>query len=313
MSAIENSVANGIKRGKKSELARRENRAGFAFAAPQLIGLVCFVLVPFSFAIYLCFTEWNFIKPPVFVGLRNFYDVFVGDIEIFSKTLVNTGVFLMGIVPLALICALSLALLSNQKMRFLNFFKATYFLPMVTSSVSIALVWYWLYAPNYGLINFGLEMLFGIKNGPGWLRDPKWARVAIIIMTSWSKIGYYYIILLAGLKGIDQSYYEAAEVDGANAWQNFWHVTIPMLSPVLFFAIVMLCIDVFNQFSDAFVLTRGGPAYSTYSLIMYIYFKAFQYFRMGEAAVATMVLFLIAGTTTFIQFQLQKKVVNYDV
>lgn len=313
MAEVKGLMERPAKRGRKSSLARRENIAGFAFAAPQLIGMVCFMVIPFCFAVYLCFTEWNFIKPPQFVGLRNFTDVFIGDAEIFGKTLLNTGIFLLGIVPLSLIFALSLALLSNKKMRMLNFFKATYFLPMVTSSASIALVWYWLYAPNYGLINYVLEAAFGIVNGPGWLRDPRWARVAIIFMSSWSKIGYYYIILLAGLKGIDVSYYEAAEVDGANSWQSFWNVTIPMLSPVLFFAVVMLCIDVFKQFSETFVLTRGGPAYSTYSMIMYVYFKAFQYFRMGEAAVGTMVLVCIAGVTTFIQFKLQKKVVNYDV
>lgn len=298
---------------KVSALQKRENCAGFLFITPQLLGLLCFILIPFCFAGYLSFCEWDFIKPPKFVGLRNFRNVFIWDSEIFGKTLVNTGIFLVGIVPLALIISLALALLSNKAMRGLNFFKAAYFLPMVTSSVAIALVWYWLYAPNYGLINYMLESVFGIVNGPGWLRDPNWARVAIIIMTVWLKIGYYYIILLAGLKGIDQSYYEAAQVDGANPWQSFWHITVPMLSPVIFFALVMLCIDVFNQFSDTFVLTRGGPAYSTYSLVMYIYFKAFQYFSMGEAAVASMVLTLVAGVITFLQFKLQRKVVNYDV
>lgn len=301
------------KDGRLSQKAKRDNLFGWIFISPQIIGLICFTLIPFFFAIYLCFCDWNFIKAPELIGLQNFYEVFIRDQAIFGKTLINTGVFLIGTVPLALGISLFLAVLSTDRIKGLNFFKGAYFLPMVTSSVSIALVWYWIYAPDFGLLNYLLEKLFGIKEGPGWLKDPGWARLAIIIMTAWLKIGYYYIILLAGIKGIDRSYYESAQVDGANAWQQFIKITLPMLSPVIFFATVMLCIDVFNMFSDTFILTRGGPNYSTYSLVMYIYFKAFQYFKMGEAAVASMVLFLIAGSVTFAQFKLQGKTVNYDV
>ena len=242
-------------------LKNGENRCGIAFVLPQVIGLILFVLVPLIIAVYLSFCEWNFIDTPTWVGLKNYSAVFSFDGDVFFKTLENTAVFLVGIIPLTMIAALGLALLANQHLPMLSFYKSALFMPMVTSSVAVAMVWYWLFAPDMGLINFVIEQ-FGI-NGPGWLSDPKWSRVAIIIMSAWLKTGYYFIVFLAGLKAIPQSYYEAAEIDGASAWQRFRNITLPQLSPVTFFVFVMLVIDVFNMFSEAYVLTRGGPMYST--------------------------------------------------
>ena len=296
-----------------TKIARRDEATAWLFVTPQLLGLACFVVVPFCFAVYLCFCKWNFLKPPVWVGLDNFVEVFVFDWAIFGKTLLNMLVFLVGIIPLTLTVSMLLALLCKNKTRFLNFFKGVYFLPMVTSSVSMALVWYWMYAPGYGIINLLLKNLFGIVHGPGWLQDKNWARVAVIIMTSWSKVGYYFIILLSGLHSIDMTYYEAARIDGAGSWAEFWRITMPMLSPVLLFVCVMLAIDVFNIFANTYILTRGGPNFSTNSIVMYIYNKAFVYFNMGEASVASIVLFLLAGATTFLQFTIQGRRVNYDV
>ncbi len=295
-----------------TKTSRRDEATAWLFVTPQLIGLLCFVVVPFCFAVYLCFCKWNFLKPPVWVGLDNFKEVFVFDWPIFGKTLFNMLVYLVGIIPLTLIVSMILALLCKSKTRFLNFFKGAYFLPMVTSSVSMALVWYWMYAPGYGIINFLLQNVFGIANGPGWLQDKSWARLAVIIMTTWSKTGYYFIILLSGLHSIDMTYYEAARIDGAGSWSEFWKITMPMLSPVLLFVCVMLAIDVFNIFSNTYILTRGGPNFSTNSIVMYIYNKAFVYFNMGEASVASIVLFLLAGATTFLQVRIQGRRVNYD-
>jgi len=296
-----------------SKALRRNERIAWLFVLPQAIGLIAFVIVPFVFAIYLCFCEWNFLTPPKWVGWYNFEEVFIYDWRIFGKTLLNMGIYLAGIVPLTLTVSLVLALLCKGKVRFLNFFKGAYFLPMVTSSVSMALVWAWMYATDFGVINFALEKFFGVAKGPGWLQDPAWARLAVIIMISWSKTGYYFVILLAGLFNIDMTYYEAARIDGANRWQEFRKITLPMLSPVMLFVCVMLGIDVFNIFSDVFILSRGGPNYATSSLVMYIYNKSFVYFNMGEAAVASLVLFVLAGTVTALQFVLQGRRVNYDV
>ena len=291
-------------------LKNGENRCGIAFVLPQVIGLILFVLVPLIIALYLSFCEWNFIDTPTWVGLKNYSAVFSFDGDVFFKTLENTAVFLVGIIPLTMIAALGLALLANQHLPMLSFYKSALFMPMVTSSVAVAMVWYWLFAPDMGLINFVIEQ-FGI-NGPGWLSDPKWSRVAIIIMSAWLKTGYYFIVFLAGLKAIPQSYYEAAEIDGASAWQRFRNITLPQLSPVTFFVFVMLVIDVFNMFSEAYVLTRGGPMYSTYTLIMYIYTQAMSYFNLGKASVASIVLIIFAGSISAAQFYLSKKWVHYD-
>lgn len=291
-------------------LKNSENRCGIAFVLPQVIGLIFFVLVPLIIAVYLSFCEWNFIDTPTWVGLKNYSAVFSFDGDVFFKTLENTAVFLVGIIPLTMIAALGLALLANQHLPMLSFYKSALFMPMVTSSVAVAMVWYWLFAPDMGLINFVIEQ-FGI-NGPGWLSDPKWSRMAIIIMSAWLKTGYYFIVFLAGLKAIPQSYYEAAEIDGASAWQKFRNITLPQLSPVTFFVFVMLVIDVFNMFSEAYVLTRGGPMYSTYTLIMYIYTQAMSYFNLGKASVASIVLIIFAGSISAAQFYLSKKWVHYD-
>lgn len=291
-------------------LERNENRCGFIFVLPQIVGLILFVLVPLIIAVYLSFCEWNFIDTPTWVGLENFYAVFDFDGDVFFKTLENTAIFLIGIIPLTMIVALGLALLANQHLPMLSFYKSALFMPMVTSSVAVAMVWYWLFAPDMGLINFVIEQ-FGI-NGPGWLSDPKWSRVAIIIMSAWLKTGYYFIVFLAGLKAIPQSYYEAAEIDGASGWQKFRNITLPQLSPVTFFVLVMLVIDVFNMFSEAYVLTRGGSMYSTYTLIMYIYTQAMSYFNLGKASVASLVLIVFAGSISAVQFYLSKKWVHYD-
>ena len=294
----------------RRKYTRNSKIMGYLFVTPQIIGLLLFVIIPFIFAIYLCFAKWDFIRPPEFVGFKNFHDVFINDSDVFLITLTNTLIFIAGTVPLTIIVSLSLALLTNRKIFALNFFKGAFFLPMVTSSVSVAVVWYWLYAPDIGLFNYILGLI-GLS-GPGWLAETGWSRVAVIIMQTWLRMGYYYIIFLAGIKGIPKVYYEAAEVDGASSLAVFRKITLPLLSPVTFFVIVMLMIDVFNMFSETYILTRGGPNYATYSLIMYIYFQAFQYFKMGKAAVASMVLFITAGTVTYFQFKLSRKTVNYD-
>ncbi|MGE5614042.1 MAG: carbohydrate ABC transporter permease, partial [Bacillota bacterium] len=239
----------------------------------------------------------------------NFKTVF-GD-EVFYKTIYNTFIFAAGTIPLTMAVSLLLAVLTNRRIAGVGFYKCAYFLPMVTSSVSIAMVWYWLYAPDFGLINTFLNIL-GIQ-GPPWLADPAWARIAIIIMSAWLQMGYFYIIFLAGLKNIPNEYYEAAYIDGGNSIRVFFKITLPMLSPVTFFVLITLFIGTFNMFNESYILTRGGPSYATYTLVMYIFFRAFQLFRMGEASVASMVLFITVGLITLLQFRLSRKLVNYDI
>lgn len=299
-----------MKTGKSNGFRRKEITAAYLFIAPQIIGLLLFVLIPLIFAVVLCFCSWDFMNPPEFAGGRNFWNVFVFDADIFYKTIFNTFIFIIGIVPLTILFSLGLALLANQKLRGLTFYKSVFFMPMVTSTVAVAMVWYWMYAPDMGLINYLLSLI-GVE-GPGWLADPVWARAAVILMSAWSKTGYYFLLFLAGLKGISGTYYEASDMDGASFWKKFRYITLPMLSPVTFFIFVMLMIDAFNMFDLAYIMTRGGPMFSTYSLVMYIYNQAFQYFDLGSASVASIVLVLLAGSVSAIQFFVSKRLVNYD-
>jgi multiple sugar transport system permease protein len=286
----------------------REDAWGYLFILPQVIGLVAFVIIPVAFSLYLCFANWDFVKPPELVGTANIETV-LSDPD-FHTAVRNTFLIVLTIVPLTVVISLGLALLTNRKLAGLALFKAGFFLPMVTTSVAIAAVWYWLFAPDFGLINAFLSVL-GIQ-GPGWLADPAWAKVAIVIMISWQSMGYYYILFLAGLKHIPQEYYDAAAIDGADRFAMFRYVTLPMISPTLFFVITTLLIGAFTTFDVAYVLTRGGPVNSTYTIVMYVYDLAFRYFRMGSAAVASWVLFIILFIITLVQFQVSKLWVNYD-
>ncbi|MDR0832328.1 MAG: sugar ABC transporter permease [Bacillales bacterium] len=283
---------------------KKETFYGWLFVSPQLIGLIAFVIFPLLFSFYLMFAQWNFIDAPVFVGLDNFKFIFRD--TVFKKSILNTFIYLITIVPLTVLTSLSLAILTNRKMKFLKFYRAAFFLPMVTSTVAIAMVWFFIYEPNGGIIN-SLLFSLGMNDPPGWLIDTKFARIAIVIVIVWLKMGYYYIIFDAGLKDIPKELYEAAEIDGASPLQRIFKITIPLLSSVAFFIVVMLFIDIFNIFNEVYIMTGGGPDYSTYTLSMYIHFQAFSEFDMGRASVASWVLFALVGTVTAIQFFVKRR------
>lgn len=290
-------------RKRLSSSQKKEQRTAYLFLAPQFLGMICFIMIPAVISIILCFTQWDLISAMKFTGFENFNAVF--EDGRFGKSLLNTLLFTIGVLPITIGVSLGLALLTNHKLRGLGFYKACFFLPMATASVAIVLVWYWIYAPNIGVINYFLSWL-GVS-GPNWLTDPYWARWAIIIMAVWQNMGYYFLIFLAGLKGIPQDYYEAAQIDGANGWQRFYKITLPLISPTMFFVMITMSINVLNLFQEPMVLTEGGPEYSTYSIVMYIYDLAFRFFRMGEAAVVSTVLFVIVIIITLIQFKLSGK------
>lgn len=291
---------------KMSRRQKKENIFSYIFIGPQLIGFLCFVAFPLFFSIYLCFSYWNFIDLPVYVGGENFAAVFRD--SIFWKSMGNTLIYICIVVPLTLLTSLILALLTNRKLPFMKFYRAAFFLPMVTSTVAISMVWLFIYQPYGGVLNTILEGV-GISNPPHWLQNEFWARFAVSIVMIWLKVGYYYIIFDAGLKNIPTELYEAAEIDGANAFTKIKNITLPMLSSVMFFVSVMLFIDVFNMFNEVYIMTAGGPNYSTYTLSMYIYFYAFTEFDMGRAAVASWVLFALVGVVTLIQFKVKKRLV----
>ena len=291
---------------KMTRRQKRETLFGYIFTGPQIIGYLSFVLFPMVFSLVLCFCQWDLSDTLTFVGFKNFEAIFRD--TIFWKSIGNTFIYLLIVVPLTLLTSLTLALLTNRKLPFMKFYRAAFFLPMVTSTVAIAMVWTFIYQPEGGIINAFLNSL-GVVNAPRWLLDPKFARWAVSILSIWLKAGYYYIIFDAGLKNIPNELYEAADIDGASLFRKVIKITIPMLSSVMFFVSVMLFIDVFNMFNEVYIMTSGGPDYSTYTLSMYIYFYAFNQFDMGRAAVASWILFAFVGIVTAIQFIIKKKVV----
>ncbi|WP_066190928.1 carbohydrate ABC transporter permease [Gracilibacillus timonensis] len=285
----------------------RENMWAYLFIGPQMIGLTLFIIGPIIFAFAISFTDWDIGSTPTWLGLEN-YTKQLSD-SVFWKVVRNTSVFALINIPLTMIGSLIIALMLNQNIKGKVILRTAYFMPVVTSSVAVALVWTWMYNPDFGLINSSLGFI-GIE-GPGWLSSLKWALPSIAFMTIWQGIGYNMILFLAGLQGISKQLYEAAIIDGANAWQKFWKITFPLLSPTIFFVLVMLLINSFQIFNEPYMMTKGGPADASNVFVLHIYDKAFQFFQMGEASAIAFILFVIILVFTLLQFKFSKWV-NYD-
>ncbi len=284
-------------------LRREETIAGYLFLLPNLVGFIVFMLFPIFFAFYIMLTDWSLAKAPEFVGLKNF-ETMVND-RLFWKSLGNSFYYTFVAVPTGIFIAFWLALALNRKMRGIIFFRTIYFLPQITLTVAAATIWRWIYQPEIGMINHILE-IFGI-DGPKWIHDTKWAMPSVIIMSNWQGIGFAMLILLAGLQGIPEEYYEAASIDGASGWQRMRFVTLPMLSPAIFFVVVTSLIGAFQSFDQFYVLTEGGPAHATTPLTLYIFQNAFSFFKMGYGAALAAVLFVIILIITIIQWHLAKR------
>jgi multiple sugar transport system permease protein len=287
---------------------RREWLWSLFFLSPYLIGLVAFVAGPILGAFAIGFTRWDVITPPRFIGLDNYRRL--ADTPAFWQALTNTLYYIALVVPAEMIAGFLLAQLVNQKLRAITLFRAVYFMPFVLSLASVALVWAWLYSPEFGLIN---QILRSLRlPGPPWLGSLEWAMPAIALTTIWRNSGYYMVIFLAGLQTIPAELYEAAAIDGASRLQRLRHVTLPMISPTAFFVSVVAIIWAFQVFDLTYIMTRGGPSSATLTLVYYVYNAGFQSFRMGEASAAAFVLFGIVMAITLVQFRLQKRWVHYD-
>ena len=288
-----------------------ENLWGHVFILPQMVGFLAFAVLPVITALILMFVDWNMLKPMRFTGLENISNVLQDKHNLLQHALTNTGLFSLGIVPLTLLSGLLVAILLKKPTRLSGFYKTSLFLPFVTASAAVSLVWYWMLAPGVGLVNTLLDGI-GII-GPDWLREPAWARLAIIAYIVWQNLGYAYLIFGAGLENIPSSYYEAARIDGASAWEEFRHITLPLLSPTTFFLLITLTISSLNLFGEVYIITggTGGPLLSTYTLVMYIYQLAFSFFEMGQSAVVSWLLFILLFILTFVNFVLSKRWVHY--
>ncbi len=278
------------------------------FLAPTLFGLTFGTLGPVLAAIGISFTKWDVLTPPVFTGLGNYIQLLAD--PTFKKSILNTIYYVLGTVPAATVLGLALALLLNQKLRGITFYRTAYFLPVVSSTVAVALVWSWIYSKDFGLLNYVLRSI-GLQP-VAWLNSTHYAMLALIIMGIWGLLGEGMIIFLAGLQGISQSYYEAAEVDGANSWGKFLHITLPLITPSMFFYFIITMISAFQAFEQIYVMTRGGPSNATTTMVYYIYNNAFRNFRMGYASAQAIALFLIVMVLTLIYWRSQEKWVVYD-
>ena len=289
---------------KVSENQRKTDLVGYAFLAPNLIGFLVFTLIPFAYSFYISFFKWDAIGDMEFVGLRNYIKLFQD--SGFRISLKNTMYYTFVNVPLVLIFGMILALCIHKIPRCKTFFRTTYFLPNLVTVVSIAIVWQALYHPTYSPFSMLLRSL-GVEHVPKWVSDTKWAMPCIIIMSTWINAGYYMVIFLAALNNIPVSLYEAAAMDGANNWKKFWNITLPQLSPTLFFASIIAIINSFKVFDQVALLTQGGPGRSTNVLVYYIYQQGFTYYRFGTASAAAYILFFLIMIVTIIQFKVQNK------
>lgn len=290
-----------------SPLQRKDAMWGYISIAPWLIGFLVFTAGPMIFSAYLVFTSWELITPPRWIGLANFR--FLAKDQMFRTTLWNTFVYTVASVPLQLLVALGVALLLNLNLRGSNLYRALIFLPSQTPAVATAMLWFFIFSPTSGLANAAIGY-FGVEP-QRWLWDVYLVKPALIIMAVWA-FGVAMIIFLAGLQDIPQSLYEAAELDGASSWSKLRNITLPLLSPTIFFNLVIGLIGAFQVFTPVYLMTRGGPGNSSMVMGLLIYRHGFEEFNMGYASLLAWVLFLIVITLTAIQFRLAKRWVYYE-
>jgi len=285
-----------------------DGRWALLFLAPTLIGLILLSAGPIIATLGISLTKWDLLTPPQFTGLDNYTQLLSDDR--FMKALRNTFFYTVVSVPLGLVIALGLSMALNTKVRGIAFIRTAYFLPVVTSTIAIALVWQWIYAAPSGLLNEILGV-FGIPTQK-WLSDPTLAMPSIIAMSIWQGLGVSVIIFLAGLQGIPSDLLDAASVDGAGAWSRFRHVTLPLLTPSIFFTGVLSLISAFQVFDQVFVLAKPRPTEFTITIVYFIYENGFKFFKMGYASAASWILFLIVALFTAIYFWSQNRWVHYQ-
>jgi multiple sugar transport system permease protein len=290
-------------------LARREAIEGLLYISPFLLGFLIFTLYPMVASLYLSFTKYNIITPPTWIGLENYQEAFLKDRQFWSS-LERTGRFALMNVGLGMLGSLGAALLLNQRYPGTTLFRTFFFLPSITPIIASALLWTWIYQPSIGLLNYLLGLV-GIE-GPAWLQSSAWAIPSLVIVSLWGSIGgSRMIVFLAGLQGVPQEMYEAAEIDGAGAWSKFRHITLPLISPTMFFNVVLAIIGSLSVFSLAYIATGGGPAYATYFYVYHLFKNAFEFSRMGYASAMAWLFLLIVMALTVVQFRLSKRWVYY--
>lgn len=296
-------ASSAVGSGKRRAAIKRELTA-WSFVLPSLIGLGIFVYGSLAYSLYVSFTSWDLLTPPRWVGIANFVRAFRD--EAFIQCMGNTLYFVVAIVPVGIVLAMAMAIALNRQLPGFTFFRAAYYMPSITSTVAIGLVWLWIFNPDQGVLNSLLRLL-GAKNPPRWLESMVWAKPALSMMRIWQVSGYYMLMYLTGLQNIPKDLYEAAEIDGATRWQQIRHITVPLLTNTTVFATIMLTIEAFNLFEAIYVMTTGRPGGTTNTILYYIYTQAFQNYRMGYASAMAWILFALLFVVTIAQFLAQRK------
>mgnify|MGYP000025831973 CR=1 FL=1 len=266
---------------------------------PALIGTLIFIVIPVVFSFGLSFCEWDLLSDVRFAGLKNYFELLTS--PNFALILKNTFVFAISVTLIAVVIPIILAAVLNNKIRGSEFFKTAYFLPFITPMIVIAIIWEWIFDPNFGLLNYLL------KTHINWLYDTKTALFALIIVSAWKLIGYNMVILLSGFSTISQNIYESAKIDGASPLNTFFKITLPLLSPTIFFVVIITTISSFQVFDLIYLMTQGGPMDSTNVLVYWIYKNAFEFFNIGAASAGAYILFVIVFVLTVIQWNIRKK------
>jgi len=300
--------------GARADMARRRSRkrvrhnriVGYLFISPWIIGFLAFALYPFIASLYYSFTSYDILTPPRWIGLHN-YQAMTQD-PLFWGSLYNTVFFTVISVPLSTVVSIAIAMLLNMKVRGLTIYRTIFYLPSVVPLVASSILWLWLFNPSFGLLDSFLRLV-GLP-APGWLYSEAWVKPALILMGLWS-IGAAIVIYLAGLQGVPQELYEAASLEGANSWQRTWHVTLPMISPVILFNVTLGLIGSFQYFTQAYVMTQGGPNNASLFFALYLYQQAFQYLHLGYGAAMAWLLFVLILLVTLGIFKSSAKWVYY--
>jgi multiple sugar transport system permease protein len=290
-----------------SPIGWRNLRNGLLFISPWLIGFLCFTLFPFVASLYFSFCDYDILSPPHWIGLANYREL-VTDDPYFTKALANTLYYTLFAVPLGILFSVGIALLLNMKVVAVPVYRTVYYLPSIVPVVATSVLWMWLLNPQYGLVNAALGALHLPE--PGWISDPSWSKPSLVLMSLWG-VGSSIVIYLAGLQDVPAELYEAAEIDGAGPWQRVRFVTLPLLSPVIFFNLVMGLIGSMQYFTQAYVMTQGGPVDSTLFYSLYLFRRAFTYLDMGYASAMAWLLFVLIMFLTVFTFKTASRWVHY--
>lgn len=298
-----------------SRLQRKEAIEGFLCISPWLIGFICLTLGPVIFSFIMSLTKWDMINPAKYVGFENYATIFADDFR-FRQSLKITAIYAGCAVPIGLVCSLALAMLLNLNVKGMQWFRSIFYIPAILPGAAVSMVWLMVFRPqSSGIFNAilgGIAHLLHLSFTPvPWLTSPDWVLKSFIVMSMWG-VGGGMIIYLAGLQGVPTQLYEAAEIDGAGSWQKFRQVTLPMISPTLFFNLIMGIIGSFQVFTSSFIMTQGGPAYASLFYVLYLYQKAFKYLQMGYACALAWVLFAVILALTLFVMTSSRRWVYYE-